>query len=71
MPSVTVRSNPSGLPMAKTRSPTARASALPIKTNLNLGLVLVLDLQQGQIGKLVHRHDADLFVGLAFQLPVG
>ena len=36
---------------------------------LGLGRVLVLDLEQREIGELVQRHDAHLFAGLALKLP--
>jgi hypothetical protein len=54
--------------MAKTCSPTARASAAH-RDVLEPRGVLVLDSQQGQVGKLVEGNDPHLFVTAALQFP--
>ena len=52
---------------ALTRGQRIRAADLDV---LELRRVFVLDLQQREIGELVHGHDANLLVGASFELAV-
>ena len=56
--------------MAKTESPTLKASELPSVTVFELRRVLVLDMQQREVVKFVDGDNADLLVSLAVQLAV-
>ena len=56
MPLVTVCPTPNGLPMASTRSPTSRSSESP-KFERRQILFAGIDLEHGQIGALIGKHE--------------
>ena len=65
-----MRSSPSGLPIAKTRSPDRQRIGAAQRHVLEPGRVFVLHLQQRQVGKLVQGNNANLLVGLAVELAI-
>ena len=69
MPSVTVRSSPSGLPMANTLSPTVSASELPSSDGFEFRRVLVFNFQQRDVLEFIDGDDLDLLVALRSSWP--